>query len=200
VKKYDTLIIAAILIAIFLFFFSKQCSALDYWEISDYQGFGGHHGVDYWQNTLTLKGEKYVFDRFYLGGQADITRYNFGCRVGLGGLFGFDLVKSSSSGLTFYAEGNGGFALATGYQTLDERHTNLLKSGPYGIFGAEIGIRIPIGTKRWSETFQYDWGKLTVNYAKSIQLNIGLGYDHMSSLKSGDKGLNTFGPKIGIRW
>jgi hypothetical protein len=177
-KKYDVLVIAAILFAIFfLLFHAKACRALD-WEISSYTGFGQHHNVDYWQNTTALKGVDYVSDRGYLGFRMDYTKYSFGWRVGIGGLFGYNFVELC--GMTFYTEGYGGFAYYGGEENLNRQHTNLLKSPVGGIFGAELGFKVPVGKK-----------------AQGI---IAFGYDHLSSLKSGDMGLNTFGPKIGLRW
>ena len=159
-------------------FFANLCFGMD-WEVSSNTGFGSHHGTSYWQETLKLKGTGYIYKGVYAGGQIDYTKYSFGHRGSVGFVFGLDWARLWS--LTFYTEGFGGVAVKSGASELNAKTgLNTLGSGLCGIFGAETGVRIPLH--------------------KRTQLNIGIGYDHMSSFRSGDKGLNTFGPKIGIRW
>jgi hypothetical protein len=58
---------------------------------------------------------------------------------------------------------------------------SLVRPGPCGLIDVGLGVILPIGYK-------------------GVDFIIGGKYEHISSLKPGDAGINMFGVKTGLRW
>ena len=167
-----------IVIAVLVIAAVDQCHGAD-WQISSFTGYGlPDNGANYWQESLRLKGIEYVYKRSYVGVEVDVTKYSIGWRGGAVGLFGYDFYNGSS--LTFYSEAGGGIAIKSNYRDWQKLENNIVGTGLMGVIKAEIGVYFPLTQK-----------------FKGV---IGIGYDHLSSFRSGDHGLNAVGFVLGVRW
>jgi hypothetical protein len=147
-------------------------------EIHSFTGFGSHGGVDYWQESLEVKGTEYIYGNIYTGPMLDVTKYTYGWRAGASWMLGYDFAKFW--GMTFYSEAGSGIAVKSAYREWERRHHNIIGTGLCGVIKGGIGLRFDL--------------------TKKTEGVIGFGYDHLSSFRSGDKGLNALGGVVGVRW
>jgi len=182
--RYGTIIYVIIAILAMLIFYVKLARAEDGWYWQFDQAYTMQKGAT--SGKLCISRGKYINDWLSLRAEGHVGKVWYeessGIQMGTSFIIRFDPAIYISAEdcyprkLRFYFD----MGVGVGYTDASER-PNILHPGIIGLIDGGLGFIYPI---KWER----------------VEFTLGGRYSHLSSLRPGDRGINTFGVNTGFRW